>query len=136
MKKLPHLTVALVLTACMSSPGSSYVFFPELATEVHAGDPAALEKVLTLADSTLPGAQLEELAQLASHYVRRSPVAFLRAQAPRAGCFGVDFMGDDYVDDSPARNRERTLRRAALEKVNEQDLAGVKARCLAELDVR
>jgi hypothetical protein len=123
----------IALAACTSSGTAQYVYFPELAARVQAGDTDALEELLVLADATSPGARLEELARLVSLFVRPSPSAFLRAQASRQDCFGVDFLGDAYVDNNLARSRELEQRRQALARVTDADLVAVKARCLAKL---
>jgi len=125
------LILALALGACATS--SRYLYFPDLADRVLAGDEQALRQALTLADDTSPGEQLEELAELSSRFVRLSPAGFLRAQAASPTCFGVSFMGSDYTDNPPAVARERKLRIAALESVNDPALLPVKERCLNDL---
>ena len=122
---------AFVLGACATSSG--YLYFPDLADRVLAGDEQALRQVLALAGTTSPGEQLEELAELSSRFVRLSPAGFLRVQAASRTCFGVSFMGSDYVDNPSAVVRERKLRIAALESVNDPALLPAKERCLSDL---
>jgi hypothetical protein len=130
MKRFAPIFV-LALGACATSSG--YLYFPDLANRVLAGDERALRQVLTLAEDISPGEQLEELAELSSRFVRLSPAGFLRAQAAFPTCFGVSFMGSDHVDNPSAVARERKLRIAALESVNDTALLPVKERCLNDL---
>jgi hypothetical protein len=110
-----------------------YLYFPALSQQVLAGDEQAYGELLTKADTTPPGEQLEELAELSSRFVRVAPAAFLRKQRGALTCFGVSFMGPDYTDNPGAVARERGLRRKALESVNDPDLASVQQRCLIAL---
>jgi hypothetical protein len=123
----------IVLASCATAHPDEYLYFPALAKRVLAGDPQAFREVLSQADTTPPGEQLEELAELSSRYVRLAPVEFLRGQASGSTCFGVAFMGPKYVDNPGAVLRERNLRREALESVSDPALELVKQRCLAEL---
>ena len=134
MKGFWLFTLSLTLLAgCATARSGEYLYFPALADRVLAGDPEAFRQVLARADTTPPGEQLEELAELSSRYVRLAPLEFLRAQASGSTCFGVAFMGPKYVDDPEAVARERNLRRDALESVSDPTLGPVKQRCLAEL---
>ena len=109
------------------------LYFPDLEKRVQAGDASALREVLAKAVTTSPGEQLEDLAWLSSLYVRRDPRAFLQAQAEGPGCFGVNFLGVDYVDNSKARAKELSERRKSLMSVSDRKLETVKARCISEL---
>jgi hypothetical protein len=129
---LPILSFTM-LANCATAHSGEYLYFPALADRVLAGDPQAFREVLSKADITLSGEQLEELAELSSRYVRLAPAEFLRGRANGSTCFGVAFMGTTYVDNSEAVARERSLRREALESVSDPGLNGVKQRCLAEL---
>ena len=122
-----------ILASCATARSDEYLYFPALAHRVLAGDSQALRQVLIQAETTSPGEQLEELAELSSRYVRLAPSEFLKAQADAPNCFGVDFMGSDYVDNPAAVVRERSRRREALESVRDPALSLVKHRCLAEL---
>lgn len=124
--------LALAFGGCATS--SDYLYFPDLADRVLAGDENALQQVLALSADTPPGEQLEELAELSSRFVRISPAGFLRAQATSPTCFGVSFLGPAYVDNPSARARERRLRIEALESVNDPELLPVKQRCLNDLN--
>ena len=112
------------------------LLFIGFAAPVVAGHPSDLQKlqeILRTAHNTLPGDRLEDLAEQASSYVRRAPNAFLLAQADQLGCFGVSFLGADYVDQPTKRSRELAARRSALNSVKDPNLAATKARCLAAL---
>ena len=98
-----------------------------------AKDLKALQDALSRIDGTLPGENLEDLAELSSQYVVRAPATFLQAQSDPRHCFGVNFLGVRYVDDRVAQTRELEARRAALESVTDPALASAKARCLREL---
>ena len=131
-----RLLVALGLAAlagCATHASGEYSYFPDLARDVLAGDAQAFRQVLAQAESTPPGDQLEELAELSSRFVRLNPVEFLRAQATTKTCFGVSFMGASYVDNPEAEAQERSLRREALDSVADPALSQVQQRCLAEL---
>jgi hypothetical protein len=132
MKGFPAL-LAVALAGCASAPAIEAVHFPELAARVAFGDPAALDQALALSVTTPPGEQLEELAELAATYVRPKPALFLKAQLSGPGCFGVSFLGPDFVDNPGARAQELAARRQAVSSVADTALAEVKARCLAEL---
>jgi hypothetical protein len=135
MPKLSPLVVFIVLATqgCASDPGSRYVYFPSLAHRASSGDVAVLKEILTKAGTTQPGEQLEELAEILSKTVRTHPAEFLRAQTTDQHCFGVDFMGPDFVDNDPAVRREQELRRKALASVSDASLISTKQRCLAVL---
>jgi hypothetical protein len=130
MKK-SALILVLALGGCATSNG--YLYFPDLADRVLAGDEHAFRQVLALAADTPPGERLEELAELSSRFVRLSPSGFLRAQAASSTCFGVSFMGPDYVDNPSAEAQERKLRIAALESVSDPELLPAQERCLNDL---
>ena len=85
------------------------------------------------AESTPPGERLEELAELSSRFVRLAPVEFLRLQAGERGCFGVDFMGPEFVDNPQARAEELAARRKALESATDLSLVAARQRCLEVL---
>ncbi|MFC7301088.1 hypothetical protein [Cognatiluteimonas weifangensis] len=123
----------LSIAFCAAATAGESSHFPSLVARARTADMAALREILAKADSTLPGEQLEELAELSSRYVTRAPAVFLRAQADRPACFGVEFLGADFTDNPAARTRERSARRKALESVIDPDLASAKARCLSKL---
>ena len=58
-----------------------------------AKDLKALQDALSRVDATLPGENLEDLAELSSQYVVRAPATFLQAQGDTRHCFGVNFLG-------------------------------------------
>jgi hypothetical protein len=126
--------IALAMQGCASNPGNSYIYFPDLGHRALSGDVAVLREVLAKADTTSPGEQLEELAEILSKTVRPYPAEFLRAQSTDQYCFGVDFMGPAYVDNEPAARREQELRRKALVSVSDPSLAPATQRCLAVLN--
>jgi len=128
------LVPAAVWAGSATADAEAFVHFPKLAERVLAGDAQAFREVLAQADVTPPGERLEELAELSSRFVRLAPAEFLRGQADAPTCFGVSFMGASYVDNDMARERERTLRRNALEAVTDPALSSAKRRCLQELD--
>ena len=125
------LIVSLIAFAAFPVAGQPTV--AGLSARVRSGDAAAFQQVLKLAETTPPGESLENLAEISSHFVLINPTEFLRAQTLGKPCFGVSFMGPDFVDNSAARAHERSLRRAALESVPQSSLAAVKQQCLAEL---
>ena len=96
-------------------------------------DLKALQQALRQAETTLPGENLEDLAEFSSQYVIPAPATFLRAQSDRGHCFGVNFLGVKYVDDLSAQTRELAARRKALESVIDPELAPARSRCLREL---
>jgi len=118
---------------CLVAP----LVFIGFAAPAVAGQPSDLQKIqaiLRTAQNTLPGGDLEDLAEQVSTYVRRAPNAFLLAQADQPGCFGVEFLGADYIDQPTKRSRELAARRRALNSVTDPNLAATKARCIAALD--
>jgi hypothetical protein len=123
----------LALGGRTSSPLATSLYFPELASRARALEPAAMEQILALSGTTPPGERLEELAEMAAAYVRPAPAVFLRAQGAGPGCFGVSFLGPNFVDNPRAREEELAARQQALASIAAPDLAGAKARCLAEL---
>jgi hypothetical protein len=125
--------IALAMQGCVSNPNNNYLYFPDLGHRALSADVAVLREVLAKADTTSPGEQLEELAEILSKAVRPHPAEFLRAQSTDQHCFGVDFMGPAYVDNEPAVRREQELRRKALASVSDPSLASTKQRCLAVL---
>jgi hypothetical protein len=134
MKGFPLFGVlCLAVLAGCATDSANYLYFPALAQRVLAGDEQAYGELLAKADTTLPGEQLEELAELSSRFVRVAPAAFLRKQRGAPTCFGVSFMGPNYTDNPEAVAKERGLRRKALESVNDLDLASAQQRCLVEL---
>ena len=128
------ILIALATQGCVSHPDNYFIYFPGLAHRALSGDVAALHEIVAKADTTAPGEQLEELAEILSKAVRPHPAEFLRAQSTGRYCFGVDFMGPDYVDNDRAVRREQELRRKALASVADPSLASTKQRCLAVLD--
>ena len=130
---MKQILASLLLLGFCGSALAASLYFPDLEKRVQAGDASALREVLDKSATTLPGEQLEELASLTSLYVRRAPRDFLQAQADRPGCFGVNFLGVDYVDNPESRVRELAARRKALNSVGDEKLANVKARCIGEL---
>ncbi len=129
----PLVSLSLVALAGCATGSSNYLYFPALAQRVLAGDEQAYGELLAKADTTSPGEQLEELAELSSRFVRVAPAAFLREQRGASHCFGVSFMGPDYTDNSEAVAKEIGFRRKALESVNDPALLSTQQRCLAEL---
>ena len=123
----------LVFALCSCATSGEYLYFPDLADQVLAGDEHAFGQVLTLAADTSPGERLEELAELSSRFVRVSPSGFLRAQATSRTCFGVAFMGPSYADNPLAKAQERQLRIKALKSVDDPRLLATKERCLIDL---
>jgi hypothetical protein len=133
MKATSIAIVMTLLSGCTSTGRSDFVYFPDLADKVLAGDAQAFRQVLAQADVTEPGERLEELSEIASRFVRISPKEFLRGESDEPHCFGVSFLGPDYVDGPAARKREIELRRSALQSVDDPLLLSVKQRCLEEL---
>ena len=125
--------IALAIQGCVSNPNHNYLYFQDLGHRASSVDVAVLREVLAKADTTPPGEQLEELAEILSKAVRPHPASFLQAQSADQYCFGVDFMGPGYVDNEPAVRREQQLRREALISVSDPSLASTKQRCLAVL---
>jgi hypothetical protein len=122
----------VALTGCATDSGN-YLYFPALAQRVLSGDEQAYGELLAKAETTAPGEQLEELAELSSRFVRVAPAAFLRKQRSSSTCFGVSFMGPDYTDNPEAAAKELRIRRKALESVSDPSLVSTQHRCLAEL---
>ena len=120
------------LSGCATGSGN-YLYFPALAQRVLAGDEQVYGELLAKADTTPPGEQLEELAELSSRFVQAAPAAFLRKQRRTPTCFGVSFMGSDYTDNPEAVAKELGLRRQALESVSDPNLRSAQQRCLVEL---
>jgi hypothetical protein len=116
--------------AAAQASASDYIYFPELARRAEMGQVKAMRQVLVIAEKTQPGERLEELAEISSKFVKRNPTGFLRAQKQNPSCFGVAFMGADYVDNPSARQREIQLRTSALQSVADASLASTKQRCL------
>ena len=125
--------IAIAMQGSVSNPSNDYIYFPDLAHRALRGDVAALRDVLAKAGTTPPGEQLEELAEILGKSVRPFPAEFLRAQSNEQYCFGVDFLGPEYVDNEQAGQREEELRRKALVSVADPSLASAKQRCLAVL---
>lgn len=134
MKEIGLVFLALVsVPGCATTNSDEYLYFPELARHVLAGDSQAFRQVLAKADVTAPGEQLEELAEISSRFVRIDPTEFLRGQASSGSCFGVSFMGAEYVDNRASAQHELALRRSALASVQDPVLASTRERCLGEL---
>lgn len=126
-------TLHAFFSGCATVNHSQYIYFPSLAEKVLAGDAQAFRRILVEAKTTPPGARLEELAEISSRFVRIAPKEFLMGQAATTHCFRVTFLGQEYVDNSEASNRELTLRREALESVADDSLQIARERCLAVL---
>ena len=127
----PLLAASLIL--CSSTSAADSLYFPDLSERARLLEPQAISEILALSETTLPGEQLEELAELAAGYVIPRPALFLQAQSSMTGCFGVSFLGLKFVDDSAGRQAELAARQYALQTVTDQALAITKNRCLAEL---
>ena len=108
-------------------------YFPELARQVLADEPGAFAELLAVAHDTPGGAKLEELAELSSRYLAINPRQFLRDQSGSTHCFGVDFMGDVFVDRDETRQAERAMRIELLESIDDPELAASQSTCLREL---
>jgi hypothetical protein len=93
MKAIPIAIVMTLLSGCASTGRSDFVYFPDLADKVLAGDAQAFRQVLSRAQVTEPGERLEELSEIASRFVRISPKEFLRGESDEPHCFGVSFSG-------------------------------------------
>ena len=124
------ICLSTILFGCASTPG---VYFPDLSQRASAGDPDALRSALTLAGTTSPGERLEDLAEISSRFVRKDPETYLRIQSEFSSCYGVNYLGSDFVDDEPARLKEIGLRRVALESVTISALQPTRQACLALL---
>jgi hypothetical protein len=137
MERIPLLLIMIVLTllGCATSQGCDYIYFKDLAQKTLSGNAAAFREVLTKAETTPPGEQLEELAEISSKFVLIDPVGFLRTQSAYKECFGVDFLGPDYVDNFQAAREEYDRRYNALESVTDPALAVVRDRCISTIDV-
>ena len=131
--KFAILLLAASLIGYSSTPVADSLYFPGLAERARVLDPQAISEILALSETTLPGEQLEELAELAAGYVIPRPVLFLQAQSPMTSCFGVSFLGSKFVDDSSGRESELAARQSALQTVTDPALVVTKNRCLAEL---
>ena len=122
--------LSTALLGCAATPS---VYYPDLSQRAAAGDPNALRSALILVETTPPGERLEDLAQISSRFVRKDPETYLRVQSEFSSCYGVNFLGSDFVDDEPARLREIRLRREALETVTISALQPTRQVCLALL---
>jgi hypothetical protein len=131
MANLRHRLSLIAVLLGAATPAAGH--FDELRSGIERGNPQAFKEVLRLSNVTLPGEKLEDLAELASIFVRANPEAFLRLQGGDVNCFGVDFMGARFVDNSAARERETRLRIAALRSVSDPSLAKPRRLCLARL---
>jgi hypothetical protein len=132
---LSLIMIAITLLGCATSQGGGYIYFQDLAQRTLSGDAAAFREILKMAEITPPGEQLEELAEISSKFVLIDPVTFLREQSAHKECFGVDFLGPDYVDNFQAARKEHDRRYAALESVTDPALAIVRDRCISTIDV-
>ena len=130
MKKV---VASLFLLCLCGHAAAGTLYFPQLEKRIRAGDASALREVLDKTATTSPGEQLEDLAWLSSLYVKKDPRAFLKEQASRSGCFGVNFLGVDYVDNPKARTKELRERRKSLLSVSDANLSTVRQRCIDEL---
>jgi hypothetical protein len=133
MRIISLAVLFIILSGCASTGRGQFVYFPDLAEKVLAGDPKAFRQVLSQASVTAPGESLEELAEIASKFVRISPKEFLQGESYDPHCFGVSFLGPDYVDNPEAMKQEIDLRRTALQSIDDPSLLVVKERCLVEL---
>ena len=129
------IITAVALLGCATSQRRDYIYFEDLAQKALSGDVSAFREVLTKAETTSPGEQLEELAEISSKFLLVDPVSFLRTQSAYKDCFGVDFLGPDYVDNFQAARQEYDRRYDALESVNDPALAVVRDRCISTIDV-
>jgi hypothetical protein len=136
MKKVSRSSIlAMILLAGCATQSEHFIYFPDLANRTISGDAAAFREVLAEAQATLPGERLEELAEISSKFVLINPTEFLRAQSAYPECFGVDFLGPNYVDDFDAVIQENARRYNALESVTDPSLDVVKYRCISDLDL-
>ena len=107
-----------------------------LAVQVYSADREAFRLTLRLIGSTNPGADLEDLYEIAGRFLRQNPTAFLEGIAT-AGysthCPGASFVGLQYVDREKAKAYEIKARRKALLSVNSKSLLAVRNSCLAQL---
>ena len=110
-----------------------YIYYPELADRVLSGDATAFRRVLELSQTILPGEKREELALISSKFVVVNPHSFLTEQSDSPDCFGVDFMGIEFVDNPTAKLAERSKRVSALSGVHQKSLESTKRACLAIL---
>ena len=131
--KIFALCLVLTLSACATSTGQRQIYFPELSDQTTRLDTAALREILDLSQTTLPGEQLEELAELASSYVKPRTLEFLQAQPSHEHCFGASFLGPKFTDDTAARKAELLSRRKALAAVSDPTLVSIRDLCLASL---
>jgi hypothetical protein len=127
------LCFTLALSACATPADQRWLYFPELAARAAAYEPAALREILVLSQTTSPGEQLEELAELAASYIEPRATVFLQAQAGQGHCFGSSFLGPRFVDNAPAREAELSGRRKALAAVGDPKLTAIRDICLASL---
>lgn len=107
-----------------------------LAVQVYSGDREAFRLTLRLMRTTLPGANLEDLYEIASRYVRQNPAAYLGDIASLGlaqTCPGVDFLGSSFVDRDSARRYELAARERALAAVKAPQLLQARENCLAVL---
>ena len=131
------LSVFISLTTvqgCATNSTSKYHYFPELAQKASYGDSNALRQVLELSETTSPGEQLEELAEISSKFVRINPTEYLRVQSNYQNCFGVEFLGYDFVDSEPKGQKEKRMRREALNSITDSNLETTKLICLGKLN--
>jgi hypothetical protein len=135
MRPLPFISTALLgLATCQAASADAWTDkISLLSSQVESGDSAAFRRVLALAETTPPGANLEDLAEISSHFVTINPNQFLRAQSHYKHCFGVEFMGADYVDNDTKREREVFRRRTALQSIKDPSLSSIRQICLARL---
>ncbi len=122
------------LQVSVAATSNHYIYYPNLAKKVLSDDARSFAQVLAKSEVVPNGAKLEELAEISSKYVRINPTEFLRVQAKYNHCFGVGFMGEDYVDNQSAKVRERKLREIALNSISEKSLVSIKQICLAKLN--
>lgn len=128
------LALLVPLAGCASIRSRNYIYYPRLASRVLAGDFEAFREALELASITEPGERMEELAELSGRFVRIDPVGFLRGQQGETDCFGVAFLGPDYVDNERRASAEIRLRRIALESVKDKALQSIRDTCLRQLE--
>jgi hypothetical protein len=124
---------ATLLTALLVAAVPAAAHFEDLRPGIERGSPNAFREVLRLSSLTPPGEKLEDLAELASIFVRANPEAFLRLQGSDASCFGVEFMGPRFVDNFAGKAEEKRLRHVALRSVKDPALAKARRSCLARL---
>lgn len=107
-----------------------------LAVQVFSADREAFRLTLRLIRSSKPGANLEDLVEIAGRYLRQNPKAYLEDVATSglsAHCPGASYVGLQYVDRDTARSYEIGARVKALESVRDEKLAKLRDICLSQI---